>query len=277
MNILLATPLYSQHYDSGHFWLRALQELRHNVRVWDYRLEPALFLQHGWTFDVAIVLKGEGVDPRILSGTRFCYWPDNFERNPGIENILQYYDQVFTPVRPTPEGYEWLVTGYDPLIHRSIPTEKDIRTLYIGTNNSPRKAKFIKELSPYVLAGNKWENEPYWRETLPPQYLGDFVLLANRAMIAINIHQGDVGVNRKLFELIPCTFTITDLVPGVEEILGEELAKKVGFITSEGAQKLIDYYLEHPGEREELWEMEKQKIKGYTYLEAAKKVLSFLR
>ena len=267
MNILLVTPLYAGGFDAGHFWLKALNELGHLVAVWDYRTQP---IPPPVKVDFTLVMKGESIEPRTLRRPRICYWPDALERTPGIEQVLQHYDRVYTPVRPTPAGMTWLPTGWDPSIHRVMQAPRDIPSLYIGTNNSPRKRGFLAVVKPTFLAGNGWPDT--W-QALGPQYLHDFVALASRAKVAINIHQGPVGLNRKLFELIPSAFTITDRVPGVEEVLGEDLGYQVSFDTPEEGKSLLEWALLHPEKMEELWAKEKAKIAPYTYLNACRKIL----
>ncbi len=280
MNILLVTPLYSQHHDAGHFWLRAFNQLGHTVTVWDYRLDrlpPPLSSSP----NLVLVMKGEGISwrdfyqPTQWGDAFYCYWPDDFKRTPGIDKYLRLYDKVFTPVSPTPDGMVWLPSGWDPAIHKDYRENKVISTIYVGTNNSERKEAYLKEILPSLILGNGWLLPP--ERTGPALYLHDFVKMVNLAKIAINIHQGDVGLNRKLFELIPATFTITDRVPGVEEVLGKELADKVSFNSAKEAKGLITYYLEHDKERNDLWEAEKQAIKPYTYIEQAKKILRYLK
>ena len=275
MNILLVTPLYSQHYDAGHFWLRALNQLGHTVAVWDYRrdLNPPP-IHPGFP----LLLKGAGIDPRTLRRPRVCYWPDALERTPGIQDVLQAYDRVYTPVRPTPPGMTWLPTGWDPTIHGCTGVPRDIPSLYIGTNNSERKREFVDTIWPNTVAGNGWETPAvviklgHPRSDLPPHYLHDFVALASRARVAIDIHQGPAGLNRKLFELIPSAFTITDRAPGVEEVLGD-IADQVSFTTPEQGQALLERWLINTNGREALWEKEKVRIAPYTYLNAARKML----
>jgi len=291
VNILLVTPLYSQHWDSGWFWLRALNQLGHAVSVWDYRLDrkPPQFFRLP---DVTLVLKGEGIDPKIFPSPKLCYWPDALERTPGVEEVLMHYDKVFTPVRPTPDWMEWLPTGWDPAIHRDLGTERATHSVYIGTFNSKQKLDKITSIGPQVIAGNGWEqvlDRRHWRTVpervghgsrllLGPHYLHDFVRLANQAKVLIDVHQNPkVGLNRKLFEMIACGFTIVDDVPGVREVLGDDVYSRVCFRSPLEARNLIEFYLEHIEEREKLWQLQKQSIQKYTYLETAKKVLSYLK
>ena len=278
MRVLLVTPLYSQHYDAGHLWLKAFNDLGHLCEVWDYRLQPGRYkipteYAPGWQPNLVMVLKGESVDPTTLPHPRFCYWPDALERTPGIEQVLQQYDRVYTPVRPTPPRMVWLPTGWDPDIHRYTGASKDIDSLYIGTNNSDRKRHYLAAIKPQVVAGNGWGNirEPSIT-FLPPHYLHDFVSLTSRAKVAINIHQGPVGLNRKLFECCACAFTITDRVPGVEEVLGD-ITEAVSFTTPEEGKTLLEKWGKDDRGREEMWQKERERIAPYTYLNAVLKSL----
>ena len=276
MNILLVTPLYSQHYDAGHFWLRALNQLGHTVTVWDYRLDPKPPPMCE-TPDLTLVMKGEIINPRDLPPYCFCYWPDALERTPGIENILQQYDRVFTPVRPTPEWMEWLPTGWDETIHQYLNLERSIGSLYIGTANSEYKMEMIKEIDPDVVCGNGWSRD--FEVFYGPQYLREFVYWANCAKVLINVHQSpEVGINRKLFELIACGFTTTDNVLGVAELLGPVLESAVTYPpgNSTQAKEMVQYYLTHRDEREGVWKLEREAILPYTYLMAAERILSCL-
>lgn len=273
------TPLYSQHWDSGWFWLRALNRLGHSVIAWDYRLDvnPPPFFHYP---DFILVLKGENIDPRKLPSPRVVFWPDDPKRTPGIEEVLKHYDKVFYSGRPTPKWMVWLPIGWDPAIHRDLGSQRDINTLYIGTANSEYKIKTVREIFPDIICGNEWD-KCVDRPSLcrwPPQYLHDFVKIANQAKILIDVQQSPhAGVNRKFFEMIACGFTIVDRVPGVEDILGWELTNQVSFKTPEEAKELIRYYLERPKERGEVWQLEREKIREYTYERIAEKVLSFLK
>jgi len=271
MNILLITPIYSTHYDAGWFWLRALNQLGHSVTVWDYRLDknpPPLFHYP----EVTLVLKGENIDPKKLPSPHVCYWPDALDRTPGIENHLRKYDKVFALVKPIPDWMEWLPTGWDPAIHRDLQVERK-GTTYIGTCNSIYKKDMIEAIRPDLVHGNNWDYS-----YLPPVYLHDFVRCANVAKVLIDVHQApNAGPNRKFFEMIACGFTIVDRVPGVEEVLGKDLSDQVSFKTPEEAKELITYFVDKYSEREELWRLERERIKPYTYQAAAETVLNSIK
>jgi len=225
--------------------------------------------------DVTIVLKGESIDPRKLpSSPRFCYWPDALERTPEIEEVLRYYDKVFTSVRPTPGWMEWLPTGWDPAIHKDLNINRGLETIYVGTANSQYKVGTIRRIRPDLVYGNGWNLGPEFG----PKYLHDLTYTLNNAEILIDVHQSpNVGLNRKLFEMIACGFTLVDRVPGVEEILGWGLTHQVGFANPDEAKELIRYYLERPKERGEIWRLEREKIQEYTYEKAVEKVFNYLK
>ncbi|GAI97302.1 unnamed protein product, partial [marine sediment metagenome] len=62
-----------------------------------------------------------------------------------------------------------------------------------------------------------------------------------------------------------------------EEILEWGLTNQIGFKTPEEARELIKYYLERPKEREEIWQLERERIQEYTYEKVARKILGHLK
>ncbi len=276
MNILLITPLYASHWDAGHYWLKALSRMGHAITVWDYRAEP-LGLRGHLHQDLILVMKGENVPLTALkaicpTAPLVCYWPDSFRRSapcwPGM--LMERYDHVFTPVRPTPEGMRWLPTGWDPDIHRPLFEERPYSYVYIGTNNSRYKYDMVEAIRPSVLAGNGWPKE---MGAIPATYNQGFVETVSKAKVAINLHQDpEIGVNRKFFEMAACALTITDRPPGMEEILGD-LRYKLTFRTADEARTMAAYYLTYPEEAKKIWTLEREKIASYTYERAAEIIL----
>ena len=260
--VLLAAPGISAHHDAGLYWLAALSRQGISTVVWDYRVEPQ---PPATDYSLALVLKGETVDPEILKRPRVVYWPDDPSRTPGIWEQLKKYDLVACPV-PNLKDALWLPTSYDPLVHRPLPTMIKRSVVFCGTWTD-RKQRFMQALMEAGLLlsrnlyGNGWEEVSAW---IRPVYATEYVLVLSSASISVNVHRADIGVNRRLFESIACTFTLTDLVPGVREILGAELAEKVGFSTPEELVKKVEHYLSSP-ERDALWEQEKRAIAPYTY------------
>lgn len=268
MKILLVSPLFSQHWDLGHLWIKAFSDLGHHVSVWDFRLCPE---PPHTTYDFAFVLKGSIRTPFQLKSPKFVHWPDAVERTPDLQETLSEYDKVFGSDR-TAEWIEWLPEGisWDPDLHKPLPgLERTIDTFFFGTNTE-RKFKFLNIMQPQVMAGNGWSRE------IQALYLIGLVDMLSRVRIALNVHPNLMGPNGRMFEAMSCAFTITDKVRDVDTVLGEELTRRVGFDTPEEGKAMIEYFLSRPSERDELWEAEREAIKPYTYKAAAKKVLSYV-
>jgi len=272
LKILLASPVITSEFDSGIYILRALSELGHHVRVWDYRLSPYFPPTFG-DYDLLLANKGETVPVWRFKPPRVCWYPDVLGRFPEHLRVIREYDLVFTINKP-PEGCDWatwLPGCYDPLVHQDLRLPREWDTIYIGTANSKRKVEWIRAIRPQVIFGNGWQR--FGIEAHPPQYSVRFAAVVNRARIAINVHESEHGVNRKLYELVPCAFTLTDRVRGIEEILGDRLADLVCFDSPRRARELIQYYLENPEERERVWAMERKLLEPYTYENQVRKIL----
>ena len=273
MNILLATPyLSANHWDSGLFWAAALSRLGHSVRLWDHRLESPPSLAG---IDCSIAMKGGPDLVRHLTHRRAVYWPDDLDRTPGLEHdLLEVYSVAATPVMPTPKGWLWLPTGWDPLIHRPSGVVPLWDSSFIGTG-TPRKAEFLLAMGPTLVFGNSWDG--LLQGVNKPIYLHDYVDVLGKTRVSINLHRSDmVGINRRILESIACAFTLTDVVPGVEEVLGAELTRQVGFTTPEEGRERLRYFLDHPAERDALWRQERAAIAPYTYEAQAKRLLEAL-
>ena len=273
MKILHCSPVFSvPWYDCGWFFIKAFMQLGHHITIWDYRLD--LFPQTD-EYDLAFVYKGNRDTLTLLPhGPKICYYPDDMSREPGIEHVLSGYKHVLTTVRPTPKNQEWFPTGYDPDLHKPLSTEKNINSIFVGTHTL-YKAQFLNVIRPDCIFGNGWTegmNTPV--KNFPAIYLHEYVRALSLARVAVNMHRDFLGLNSRLFEMCACTFTLTDIVPGVEEVLGKELCSKVGFSTPEEGREKVEYYLARPQEREELWQAERKAILPYTYLECAKRVIA---
>lgn len=269
MKVLLASPILTGEFDSGIYILKALSDLGHSVSIWDYRLEPDKKID--MDYDLFLVNKGESIDPDKFKSPKICWYPDQLSRFP-VKEKLEEYDAVYSINKPENcfAFVEWAPGAYCPEVHRYLGIEKSWKTIYIGTCNSQRKLDWIREINPQLIYGNLWRENNVLAH--PPQYSTRFTMMVNQACIAINVHQSDWGTNRKLFELVPCTFTITDRVEGVEDIFGK-LADKMSFETPAEAKELIAYYLENESERLRLWEQEKKIVEPYTYKNQVKKIL----
>lgn len=283
MKILLASPIYyspwfGSWYDCGTFIMKALHKLGHSVAVWDYRLD--LDPPPNVSYDLAIVWKGAKGMPQLLHSPKICYWPDKFGRAPIDEEDLSLYDRVFTCTRPTPEGMTWLPTGWDPDYHKNLhypPEKRSLDILFIGTK-SERKLRFLSEIKPDKIYGNGWSSSWGAAGLVPPRpaiYLQEFVHVLNTHYITVNIHRDDDGFNSRVLEFMACGFTLTDRVPGIEEVFGKELANKISFSTPKQGRAMVEHFYNHPELRDELWKEEFAAIQPYTYLNAVRRMLEW--
>jgi hypothetical protein len=265
MKILLATPYMSQHYDSGLFWARALSRLGHELVLWDYRLDKELHLSP-WMYDLGIMLKGTTNAARQLMyrcDKTISYWPDALGRDKTSEKCLRHFDLVF-----------WFPGAYDEQVHQRHNIAKSSSrkrgkqeggSVFIGTHTQ-RKEMFLMEIQPTLIFGNGW-NGPH------AVYLHEYVNILSGAQVSVNIHRDNIGLNRRFFESIACAFTITDRVPGVEEVLGSSLADLVSFETPQQGREMLEYYLDKPDMCKEIHALELDAIREYSYSHLVKKIL----
>ena len=270
MRVLLASPFFADHWDAGHYWLRAFNRLGHSVLTWDYRMDVT---PPPGDYDLALVLKGSRRVSELLHGPRICYWPDQLGRGPAEEEDLSLYDRVYTMARPTPAGMIWLPGSWEPAVHGARRNRRGSPvwdSIFIGTH-TPYKEQVLRVIQPQHLFGNGW---PASMSPRNATYLHEFAQLLADSRVAINVHRlPTAGLTRRFFEFIACTFTISDRAPGVEEILGKDLADKVCFTTPEEGRDLLLKYLADREERQWLWQAEQKAIAGYTYEHLAQEAL----
>lgn len=260
--VLLASPFLSTHADAGWFWAMACGRYGYAVVPWDYRRNADFPTRN---VDAMIALKTPLQIPPLGITDRVCYWPDALGRDAQSETFLKDYDRIFTCLRPTPKGMAWLPTGWDPTVHYPRRVEKSIDSIFIGTATQ-RKNEFLSVMEPSAVFGNGWgRNEPL--------YMDDYCSAMSAAKVIINIHRDEIGLNRRFFESMAVGFTITDIVPGVEEVLGKVLTNLVGFRTPAEGQALLTEFSTHERWREEAWALEQKAIEPYTYDAAVRRVL----
>lgn len=275
MKILVCSPFYAPHWDSGHFWVKALSELGHDLCLWDYRTQKDIPI---YSPDIVLVLKGDlntarRVKEEFYAVPVVCYFPDTFERFPKeeIDEYFSLYNEIFTPLVPTPKGTIFLPTGWDEDIHVSKGVEKYPVSVFIGTC-TPRKEEYLKVILPTVIGGNGWERSEIPGRKIGEVYLHNYVTILSQSLVSVNVHRDPTGVNRRLFESMACTFTLTDIVPGVSNVLGPG-TWELGFSSPEEGRNKVNHFLSHPKETEELFKLGRELIAPYTYKNAVKEML----
>ncbi|GEM_PF-6118507 len=234
------------------------------VQLWDYRLSPSPPAGYR-DASLTLVLKGEGINPQLLAHPRVCIWPDAFGRDPTAEVLLRAYDRVYTGAYEHPPGVQFLPLGFDDALHVSFNSERSPGAIFVGTATE-RKAKFLRAIQPNAIFGNGWGDGVY------PVYGSELVQVLNQYLLAVNVHRDNMGVTRRLFEMIACGPTITDLVPGVEEVLGP-VALEMGFHTPQEGAELKTSFLSHPDVLMAVWHKARAAIQPYTYQAAVRRIV----
>ena len=282
MKILLVTAFIGNLYDSGKYVAKALSELGHHLILWDPYINSKT---PSADYDLAFVLKGEGIDFKKLKSPKINWYPDYitcFPRDAGfaelIDKHISNFDLFFTAAK---EGKGiWLPGSCDSDIHKPYEIEQPFDVVFVGTAHSKERGEFITNFAKefkgkFAIFGNGWGN--YSIKTNPPRYFDEFGWVMSASKIALNIH-GDmfgVGLNRKVHEIAGCgsAMLLTDNVDGLEETY--PMAPK--FNSLEECLELTEYYLNNQRERRKLVkEMQKQAYEKFTYKTQVARILKIV-
>ncbi|MCK4348487.1 MAG: glycosyltransferase family 1 protein [Thermoplasmatales archaeon] len=274
MRVLLVSPYIASESDAGLFVAKALSELGHSLVLWDCFLTNKPPTKE---YDLALVLKWG--DTKKLTNTKVNWFPDNFVRFVGIDDYIKQFDYFFT-INKEDKGI-WLPGALDEDFHKPINAEKVFDVCFLGTANSPKKAKFIKLFmrkfkGRFGVFGNDWGK--YGIKAYPPQRSLGFTNVMSSAKIALNLHWDlyGKGTNRKVHEISGCgsAMLLTDNVEGLGEIY--PMAPNFNSLTE--CLELADYYLENRKERLELVKkMQKQAYEKFTYKKQIEKMLEMIK
>lgn len=131
-----------------------------------------------------------------------------------------------------------LLNGFDETIHQPIPNvSRDINVLFVGSM-TPRRKNCLDRLG------------AYFNVKIASAFGEDFVKLANRSKIILNIHAEDVkDTETRVFETLGCgAFLLTERLSAENPFLnGKHL---VEFDTFDELCDKVKYYLEREGERD---------------------------
>ena len=287
MKILLIGNLYSRAGTSCIFVIKALQELRHDVTIWDpiNCIKPPKR-----NYDIALSWSNKKHDINLIKAKKkiLYYLEDaeyasNQKDYPLVEllDYTKYYNQFFT-MNKIP-GYEdhWLPMGADPEQFKPIPArvfEKNV--LFIGTFRGKEREEFINDVRNRLkekgislkIIGNGWNGHEGWAGQAV--YLNDLNYAMNCFKITINKHIGNLSPSQKVHQIICNGSTL--LISDDKEAYKECYPMAPVWKNNDDLVEKIQYYLEHEEEREKLVnEMREKAIKDYPYKEQLKKLLNF--
>lgn len=226
----------------------------------------------GNNVDISLVLKGEYVNPKCLSGLKILYFPDNimhFQRL--FDKINVFYDYIFV-------GYAseivdnkrvfYLPFGYDPSLHYPLSgIRKRYDTLFVGTYRPERY--FITQIPKIKIFGNDWAQVGI--NTLP-LYGGALCKVHARAKIVINYHYPGDTSNPRIYEtLANNAFLLTDRPASF--IDGKDLVVYGSF---NDLLDKIKYYLAHEDERQTIAESGYKAVQKHTYRDRMKEMMEIV-
>ncbi|MCQ9208144.1 MAG: glycosyltransferase, partial [Omnitrophica bacterium] len=168
-----------------------------------------------------------------------------------IEKQVSHYDFVFCAQKEGAEKLRrrkkvrtlWVPLGCDPEIHRKINLEKKFDVAFVGTEGKKSlRGALLKKI----------------KERYPKSFLG----IAEYTKISEIYSSAKIGfnysirndINMRMFEAMSCgSLLLTNYIKnnGLEELL-KDREHLVIYRNPKELYKLIDYYLSHPEEREQI-------------------------
>ena len=283
--ILLITPCFSREASTGIIALKNLQDLGHDVKVWDPLITS---LPPKGEFDISITWINKIIDLSLVKAKKkiLYYLEDN-------EYILKRgkkelslddrekgdYDYIFT-MNETP-GYEdrWIPLGADTELFYPMENKRIHNSVvFIGTGRDNYRKNFVKELQQrlknegisFYIVGNGWDGFDNW--VGGALYYGDFVNALNKFDICINLHAGNLSPSDKVHAIIACGGAL--LINDNKDSYRKCYPMAPVWNTIEGCVESIKYFLSHEDERKELvTKMRERCVENYTYKVGLQKML----
>ena len=300
---------------SKNIWEKFINGLRPRIRhagpyidmVWERLINRQLIQRvSDARVDVLLVIRGEELYKETLREIRHrhktrvvTWWTEPSLERKYYPKSLAEFDFVFTFDRahiPKIKEYgakyaDYLPLACDPFIHKQIALNADQKHYYghdvsfCGAINLARIDVF-KTISDFDFAirGKDWPRIVK-REGLSKNFKGeikgeDVARVYNASKIALNVHHPDniSGANARTFEIPACgTLEIVDYKTSIGElfVVGKEI---ICYKDKREIRGLIQYYLSHPEEREEIAGRGYERVhKEHRYIDRMQYILSVLR
>jgi hypothetical protein len=160
-----------------------------------------------------------------------------------------------------PDRVSTLLSGFDETVHCRMPwVEKDIDVVFIGTI-LPRRRKILDRLQKKFKISEK------------KAFGKDMVELFNRAKIVLNVHAEEFpDTETRIFESLGCgTFVVSEVLADESPFRHREHLVEAESI--EEIEELINYYLSHEEEREQIaMQGYNEALRNHTYTQRAKQI-----
>lgn len=235
---------------------------------------------------------------------KHIYWA--IEDPPDYESLSLPYAKnsryVFTPCEECIAWYakqgikaQLLLFGCQPDFHK--PVQPDVNyshdIIFVGNNYSRHSSRIIGRdiiLKPIIerdynikVYGNNWWLNPFYGYTLDEKYYGGYLAYENLSIayssskIVLGMHSVNTSktmMSMRTFETLGCgAFYLTQWTPAIENLF-ENHKHLVWSKSAEETISLVDYYLVHDKEREEIAKQGQEFVyKNHTYLHRANTIL----
>lgn len=163
------------------------------------------------------------------------------------------------------------------------PIQREIRYDIVFVGNArptPSGRKIVQDVEDTSYNFNVWGKG--WENILPEKYYGGSYFDNQRldelyvsSLITLNDHHEDMNregfVAVRVFDILASGgFCISDKNSGIEEIFGDSVPQ---YESPEHLRELIDFYINHPGERLELMEKGRDVALSHTWVKRAEQFL----
>ena len=260
--------------------------------------------------DILFVLMGDTIFPETLekiqkSGITTVNWFHDFVLDPlrkdFVRESAEYYDYFFMidsediskHMRVNARVVKTIPLGCEPKVHKTVPlTDKESKTYgcdvgFVGTVKFKRE-HILKQISDFDLGiwGNWIEKIPELKQNYREQHVfgADAVKIYNASKIILDIHSS-YGSGNKQYNVTPRVFEVpasgafllvneNSMLSKFYEIGSEIICYK----DEQDLKKLIQYYLRHSEEREQIAKNGQKKAQRlHTYKKRLEYIISIIK
>lgn len=218
--------------------------------------------------DVTFCVK-VGRVPEGSGGVSVLLWPDNVERFPEVEGVVDGFDEVFC-CHGDVEGADQLNFGYDAEIHRSVFSDKRLGAVFVGTPHGCRE--WMVGVEGLRLFGNGWGELGVETGAV---YGGLKREVYGSAVVSVNQTLPRDYVNMRFYEALRMgrsTAFVTDRWPeGEGWVPGKHFLRYDG--SREGLEAVLDEWEGREGELLGIAEEGYEAVAPFTYERRAREVL----
>lgn len=233
---------------------RALEKMGCQIIDSDFRRDfaqlPTLLKQKA---HLLFVVKGNGIPPELIERqpclTILWYQDDIFaaQHAPGqIAYNARAFDIVYSFDKNALDEYRkyavkdprWLPLAMSPSVHRKMYLPKTYDVSFVGNVYPNRKSLFErlqKRFNVFVTRA----------------FMDEMVKIFNQSKIVLNLGIGSTGIQNRVFEALGCgSLLITNEIPSDSRLFTDR--KHLVYFNENNIEGLIEYYLSHKEEREDI-------------------------